>query len=234
MSRTRTDELLEGWKMASHSAHRPAEPPARQPSRAALPLGIVAAAAVVILALVIGSRMLSSGPGPALPAVGASTAPATGSPVATAASPTASAAAAATSTPTATAIASPSAGSPSPADVAAARAFVDTFTSKLQHADTTGAWQMLAQREQQKFSSTATWAEERYQFFQGVKSYTVTTNPTDVAPIPSWLPGTNGASIDLGHAVLVEVRYKGVAPPADWDLYIVNRTPDGLEIYSVR
>jgi hypothetical protein len=231
MSRTRTDALLEGWKMASHSAQRPEAPPARGTSRAALPLGILAAAALVILVLVVGSRMLSSGPGPALPAVGAS------APAATAtATPTLTTTQAPSATPAPSPAEKSSAGvgTPSAADVAAAKAFVETYTSKLQHTDTTGAWQLLAPREQLKSPSQAEWATERYQFFQGVTGYTVTANPKDVPPIGSWLTGTNGANIDLGHAVLVEVRYKGVPGPADWDLYIVNKTSNGLEIYSVR
>jgi len=93
---------------------------------------------------------------------------------------------------------------------------------------------MLANREQLKYPSNAQWAVERYQFFQGVKNYAVTANPKDVQPIAAWLTGTNGATIDMSHAVLVEVRYTGVPGPADWDLYIVNKTADGLEIYSVR
>lgn len=236
MGPSRTDEILEGWKMSSHSAQRPAAPPAPDRSRSGLPLGLVAASVLVILALVVGSRMLSSGPGPVLPAVGAS------APVASATVPTASPAA--TSAPSASSAPRPSpsaagsgaAGSPSSADVAAARQVVDTYTAKLKSGDTTGAWQMLAQKERLKYPSNAEWAVERYQFFQGVKSYTVTPNPTDVNPIRAWLPGTNGASIDLSHAVLVKVDYDfgRAATPADWDLYIVNPTADGLEIYSVR
>ena len=237
MGRPRADEILEGWKMTSHSAQRPAEPPAPDRSRVGLPLGLVAAGVLVILALVVGSRMLSSGPGPVLPAVGAS--PAASVPAPTASAETASAA---SSAPTASAAHRPSpsvaasaaSGSPSPADVAAARQAIETYTKHLKDGETTPAWQMLAPKEQLKYASTAQWAVERYQFFQGVKSYTVTADPKDVQPIRSWLAGTNGASIDLGHAVLVEVRYTGVTPPADWDLYIVNPTSNGLEIYSVR
>ena len=231
MSRTRTDALLEGWKMASHSAQRPEAPPARAPSRAVLPLGILAAAAVVILALVLGSRMLSSGPSPDLPAVGASAPAATATPGTPA--PTATPAPTTSPAPSATARAS-AAGSPSAVDVAAAKAYVETYTSKLKNADTTGAWRMLGARERLKFPSEAQWAMERYQFFQGVKSYTVITNPKDVEPITAWLQGTNGATIDPAHAVLVEVHYTGVPGPANWDLYIVNKTSDGLEIYNVR
>jgi hypothetical protein len=229
MGRSRTDEILEGWKMTSHSAQRPAEPPAPDRSRIGLPLGLVAAGVLVILALVVGSRMLSSGPGPVLPAVGASAPAATATEVPTTA-PTASAA----HRPSPSAAASAASGSPSPADVAAAREAVDTYTAKLKAGDTSGAWQMLAPKEQLKYASTAQYASERYAFFQGVKSYTVTPDPKDVNPIRAWLAGTNGATINLAHAVLVEVRYKGVTPPADWDLYIVNPTANGLEIYSVR
>jgi hypothetical protein len=236
MSRSRTDVLLEGWKMASHSAQRPEAPPSTGTSRAALPLGLVAAAAVVILALVVGSRMLSSGPGPALPAVGASAPAATATPAPTAVPSTLAAQppTAQPATPAPTAKPSAATGSPTAGDIAAAKAFVESYTALLKKPDTTSAWQMLGYREQLKQLSEAQWATERYQFFQGVKSYTVTANPKDVQPIAAWLKGTNGASIDLGHAVLVKVQYSGVAGPADWDLYIVNKTADGLEIYSVR
>src|SRR5262249_51505712 len=116
------------------------------------------------------------------------------------------------------------------------RQAIDTYTAKLKAGDTTGAWRMLAEREQLKYASVAEWAVERSQFFRDVKSYTVTPNPKDVNPIRGWLTGTNGGTINLAHAVLVEVRFDfGRAPsPADWDLYIVNPTSGGLEIYSVR
>ena len=233
MGQSRTDEILEGWKMSSHSAQRPAAPPAHDRTRAGLPLGLVAASVLVILALVVGSRMLSSGPGPVLPAVGASPSALAVTPVPTTTpAPSVSPA----PRPSPSVAGSGASGSPTPADVAAARQAIDTYTAKLKAGDTTGAWQMLAEREQLKYASAAQWAVERSQFFQGVKSYTVTPNPKDVNPIRAWLTGTNGATIDLGHAVLVEVHYDfgRAATPADWDLYIVNPTAGGLEIFSVR
>lgn len=231
MGSSRTDEILEGWKMTSHSAQRPTEPPGADRSRAALPLGLVAASALVILALVVGSRALSSGPGPVLPAVGASpsaTAPAVLSTPGPSPSPA--------TQPTPSAQPSAASGSPSPADVAAARDAIDTLTAKLKSGDTTGAWQMLAPQERGKFPSQAQWAVDHYTFFKDMKSYTVIPNPTDVNPIRGWLTGTNGAPIDLAHAVLVEVRYDFGRPatPADWDLFIVAPTADGLGIYDVR
>ena len=232
MDTSRTDEILEGWKVASHSAQPPASPPASTRSRTALAVSVLTVSAVVILALVVGSRMLTSGPGPALPAVGASAPAATAS-----AAPTPVASPSLASDPSASGTSSGGPQVPDAADIAAARAFVDTYAAKLKRGDTTGAWDMLARAEQAKSASAAEWASERHAFFQSVKGYTVTANPTDVLPIANWLDniGINRGSVDLRHAVLVKVTYAGVPGPADWDLYVVNRASDGgLEIYSVR
>jgi hypothetical protein len=128
-------------------------------------------------------------------------------------------------------------GTPTTADVAAAKAFVETYTADLKRGDTAAAWAMLAPEEQAKTNDEAAFASERTAYFQGVRSSTVTPNPTDVEPIESWLAGTNGATIDLSSAVLVEVRYDmgGAPSPADWELYIVaQRAGGGLEIFNVR
>jgi hypothetical protein len=178
--------------------------------------------------------MLSSGPGPVLPGVGASPS----APIATpGASPSAIPSALPSAAPSGSVEPSGASGSPTAAEIAAARDDVDTYTSDLKNGNTAAAWAMLAPEEQAKFDSESAWASERAAFFQGVRSSTVTVNPTDVEPIGSWLTGTNGAAIDLAHAVLVEVRYDlgGAPSPADWDLYIVApRSSGGLEIFSVR
>jgi hypothetical protein len=236
MAPSRTDEILEGWKMVSHAARQPAFAPQPVTNRSSLPFGLLAASAVVILALVVGSRMLSSGPGPVLPGVGAS-------PSAPVATPTATPSAAPTVAPSVGPSAVPSAapsggsvtGSPTAAEVAAAKAFVETYTANLKGGDTAGAWAMLAPEEQAKTNDQAGFASERRAYFQGVDRYTVTANPTDVQPIQDWLTGTNGATIDLAHAVLVEVQYNGAPTPADWELFIVApRAGGGLEIFNVR
>jgi len=234
MRTSRTDEILEGWKMVSHGARRPAMAPAPVTSRSSLPLGLLAASALVILALAVGGRLLSSGPGPVLPGVGASPAAPTASPSAT------------PSTPAKVASPAPSASSgsvkpsasatPIVVDAASARAEVEKYLAALKTGDTATAWRMLAPEEQAKTNDEAGYASERRAFFQGVKGYTVTPNPTDVQPIGSWLPGLNGATVDLAHAVLVEVQYDlGTPTPADWELYIVaQRTGgNGLEIFGV-
>ena len=59
-------------------------------------------------------------------------------------------------------------------------------------------------------------------------------SPPDVAPLSNWLAKPWGASIDA-HALLVEVDYPALAGNnAGYDVYIVNPTPTGLEIYDVR
>lgn len=125
---------------------------------------------------------------------------------------------------------------PSPADVTAAAGAVDRYTADLVRSDCAAAWAMLGQTAQEHYGSLASFTYERSAFFKSVAGrYTVTPQSTDAGPITDWLSGTYGASIDLRHAVLVEVSYPALAGNnAGLDLYIVNAGPNGLEIYDVR
>jgi hypothetical protein len=239
MRTSRTDEILEGWKMVSHGARRPAMAPAPVTSRSSLPLGLLAASALVILALAVGGRLLSSGPGPVLPGVGASPAAPTASPSATPSTPAKVASPAPSASSGSSGSVKPTGASATPivVDAASARAEIEKYLAALKSGDTATAWGMLAPEEQAKTNDEAGYASERRAFFHGVNGYTVTPNPTDVQPIGSWLPGLNGATIDLGNAVLVEVQYDlGTPTPADWELYIVAQRAggNGLEIFGVR
>lgn len=74
MDRSRVDEVLEGWGMVAHSAVRPATAPRPHMTRSALPVGMLAAAAVVVvLAVALSSRGIGQGPQASLPAAGRST-----------------------------------------------------------------------------------------------------------------------------------------------------------------
>ncbi len=94
---------------------------------------------------------------------------------------------------------------------------------------------MLAPETQTHWGSFANFRAERSAYFESVGGrYTVNTWPTDIAPITDWLSATDPASIDLRHAVLVEVTYPLIARDNAWSLYIVSPGPNGLMVYDVR
>lgn len=222
MARSRADEILEGWKMVAHSAAKPAD--ARQPKvfRSSLSLGLAGTAIAAIL--VVAALSLRGGFGPQSPIPGATP------------SPTAMASSSAAPTASSSVTPTTSAQMPTAADVAAASQAVELYTHDLVQGDYAAAWAMLGPEAQTHFGSLANFTYERSAFFTSVAGrYVVTPNPTDVGPITDWLPSTYGASIDLHHAVLVEVTYPALAGNnAGFDLYIVNPGSTGLQIYDVR
>ena len=235
MPRSRVDELLEGWKMVSHSAERPIEAPRPRGSRSSLPLGLVAAAAIAIaLIIALSARGSAPGPQPTLPAVGAS--PVSSASVAPSPSASVSASATNPSQPSPSTAPAGSGGTPTASDVSAARAAIDTYTADLVRGDYAAAWAMLGPEAQAHKGTLAGYSSERSAFFRNLGGrYTIVVSPTDVTPIASWLAGTYGAPIDLAHAVLVEVDYPALAGNnAGYDLFIVNPAAGGLKIYDVR
>lgn len=230
MSRSRSDDLLEAWKMVAQHAQRPVEAPRPRTHRGAGALSLIAAGGVaVVLIVALAIRGGGPGPQPSQPAVGAS--PSGGA----LASPKAS-------TENATPRPSPS-NQPSSASSAAptlsyasAASLIDEYTSDLVHGDYASAWGLLAANGPTRAQSFADWSSERSQFFKSVAGrYTVTQPAAGTAPIADWLAQPWGASIDQARAVLIEVDYPALAGNnAGYDLYIVNPTPSGLEIYDVR
>ena len=231
MARSRSDELLEGWKMIARNAHRPLEAPRPRTRRSSGPLGLIAAGAVAIV-LVIALALRGSGPGPqpSQPAVGASpTNNASPSTVASP-SPTPSPAGSPSSAP------SPVGSTPAPFSLASAEAIVDEYTNDLVHARYMAAWGLLAPDGPAHEQTFASWSTERSQFFKSVAGrYTVGPQPAGNAPLSNWLASPWAASIDQARAVLIEVDYPALAGNnAGYNLYIVNPTASGLEIYDVR
>lgn len=223
MARSRTDEILEGWKMVAHSGRRPSEAPRPRFSRSGVSIGtLVAATVVIVLVVALSSR--GSGQPPSLPGAG-------GEPSASASLvPPPSPSASAPSSP----VASAPAGTPSPADIAAALAAIDQYTRDLVRGDYAAAWAMLGPEAQAQKGTLAGYSSERAAFFKNLGGkYTIGISPD--LRITSWLSGTYGAPIDLAHAVLVEVDYPALAGNnAGYDLFIVNRGSSGLQIYDVR
>jgi len=222
MARSRTDKILEDWKLVAQQAPRPAEAPRSRSRRDNGPIGLLAAGAVIVLLIVaLSLRAAGQGPQPSQPAVGAS-------PLVPA-----SASASASAAPTTSVATSPT---PSASAASAASSIVDAYTSDLVKKDYAAAWALLAADGPSRTQSFADWSAERGQFFVKVAGrYTIVVSPTDVAPLTSWLANPWGASIDTAHALLVEVDYPSLAGNnAGYDLYIVNPTARGLEIYDVR
>ena len=235
MSTSRVDELLEEWKMVAQTERRPNPALRPRPGRSSVPVGMLAAAAIAF-ALIVALAQRAGGPGPqpSLPAVGTS--------------PTVSAAAATPPAPSPTATPATSAtapsqspgstGTPTPRDIGAARSAVDAYTRFLVQGNYAAAWAMLGPEAQTHLGSLAAYSSERSAFFKNLGGrYTIVVSPTDVAPISAWLAGTYGATIDLEHAVLVEVDYPALAGNnAGYDLFIVNQQLNGLflRIYDVR
>ena len=206
------------------NAQRPVAAPRPRSARNTGPLGLLAAAAVAVLLIVaLSLRGANHGPEPSLPAVGAS-------PSASAsAAPTPAISAPATTTPTASPLLSAS-----PAGAAAA--IVDTYTNDLVKGDYAAAWALLAPDGPSRDLSFADWSSERSQFFKSVAGrYAITVSPSDVGPLANWLASPWGSSIDLAHALVVEVAYPALAGNnAGYSVYIVNPTAAGLQIYDVR
>jgi hypothetical protein len=118
-----------------------------------------------------------------------------------------------------------------------AAAVVDQYENDLVRTDYADAWQLLAPDSPARAGqSIAAWSQERQQFFQSAgDQYTVRAPQADTAPLADWLAAPWDASIDRAQAVLIEVDYPALAGNnAGWELYIVNPTPTGLEIYDVR
>ncbi|MGH2464073.1 MAG: hypothetical protein ACRDGI_01285 [Candidatus Limnocylindrales bacterium] len=232
MARSRTDELLEGWKMVAHSARRPASAPRRQISRSGLSAGTLVAVVVAIVVIIaLSSRGSSQPPQPTLPAVGEPTATASVVPSAVPLTPLASEPLTSTA-PEST----PVAGTPTAADLAAARTAINTYIADLVHGDYAAAWAMLGPEDPLRTMTLAEYSSVEKENFKDLKGeYTITVSPPGIAPMSAWTSGLGAAPIDPVHAVLVEVDYTVLAGNnAGWDLFIVNPTPTGLKIYGVR
>lgn len=124
---------------------------------------------------------------------------------------------------------------PSTGEVEAARSAVATYTEALVRGEYRAAWNMLGPEDRDVFGSLASFSEDKRAYFSGVAGqYHVTPNPTDVQGIGGWLDSTYGATIDVGHAVLVKVDYPTLTRYNAWNAYIVSLTLTGPVIYEVR
>ncbi len=231
--------------MIAHSDPYPAYAPrsGRSFANAAAGLLLAVAAAAVVLAAV-ASRVPGSVGGPVASETATPTAEVTAS-----ATPVDDAHSGPWPTPpiepsaSASETASPSLSSqetPSAEDTQAARDFLDRYLANLVAGRYADAYAMLAPSMASQ-GSLATFTRNQTEWFHANGGrYTITAWPKGVIPIADWIaPNASPydmTSIDLRHAVLLEVDYPALAGNnAGWEMYIVNRTASGsLEIYQVR
>ena len=124
---------------------------------------------------------------------------------------------------------------PSPADVTAAGALVEQYTAHLVHGQFTAAWTLLDPWSRQFYGSFAAYTEDQRGYFRSIAGrYTVVPNATGLGPITDWLPSSDGPTVDLNRAVLVEVDYPNIAFANQWDAYVVARDASRLRLFEVR
>jgi hypothetical protein len=126
---------------------------------------------------------------------------------------------------------------PNSADVIAAMSAVDRHTRLLIAGQIDAAFAMLGPTAQQHWGLLAAFTTDQTAFFRSVAGRYVARLPKleEQGTIAEWLPSTYGATIDLRHAVLVEVDYPALAGNnAGFDLYVVALSGTSAEMYDVR
>ena len=176
----------------------------------------------------------SSGTASPTPAPTATPAPTPASTVA----PTVALAATPTPAPTATPAPTPT---PPPTKfttgVPGALAFVKLYEDALVAGQYPQAWAMLAPGMQKALTSIAAYTSERKAYLASAgKAYTEEANPPSSMSMSDWLLGTTFTpSIDQPNAVLVQVTWTALAKNnAGWEMWLVNPTTSGWELYKVR
>jgi hypothetical protein len=121
--------------------------------------------------------------------------------------------------------------------VPGALAFVKEYEDGLLAGQYTKAWAMLAPGSQKHLTSVADYTSERKAYLASAgKAYTEEANPPSSMSMSDWLSGMDFApSIDQPNAVLVQVTWTALANNnAGWEMWIVNPTVNGWELYEVR
>jgi hypothetical protein len=190
---------------------------------------LITATAAVFLAAACSSATASPTPAPSI-AITAAPAPT--------ATPTAAVAATPTPAPTATPAPTPT---PAPTKfttgVPGALAFVKLYEDALVAGQYPQAWAMLAPGMQKTLTSVAAYTTERKAYLASAgKAYTEEANPPSSMSMSDWLLGTTFTpSIDQPNAVLVQVTWTALAKNnAGWEMWLVNPTASGWELYEVR
>jgi len=225
MDRSRSDEIWREWQMVRQSARRPADAPRPSGTRSAMPFGMAALAAVLVLIVVVGTRGILNAPAAWSSASAHATVASSGG-LSESASPTDSAAPAASGTisPSATSSATASPlpiGTPLPGDEATALATAREYEEDLVHGRFKAAWDLLAPEEQA--------ARTYSQFASDWTAFTKTTSTSYTLEQPTsnwatWNPTPLSANYkgDFSRAFLIRVDWKIVpASPADWNMLLV-------------
>ncbi len=126
---------------------------------------------------------------------------------------------------------------PYPTGAPGAEAFVKAYENALIAGDYTTAWSMLAPAATSAWGTLSKYTGDRTAFMASAgKVYTTVANPPATLSITEWLKGTPFVgSVDKAKAVLVQVNWAALAKNnAGWEMWVVNPTATGWELYEVR
>jgi hypothetical protein len=126
---------------------------------------------------------------------------------------------------------------PYPTGTAGAVAFVHAYEDRLIGGQYRQAWTMLGPGWQTYLGTMSDYSADRKAFMRYAgKRYTVEANPVPTKSLADWLNGAYYTPlIDTAHAVLVKVSWNALwYDTSGWEMWVVNPTPNGWELYEVR
>ena len=239
MSESRHDRVWREWKAMADGAGQPAFAPRGIQRRGGFPIGLVSAAVVAVLIVVIAARYWTPQVG-GVPGASGSSRPATPTEVATATTaPSAASTPTPSAVPAATSILS---GTPRPGDEAMAVSIATKYQTYIKGGNYAAAWAMIAPQWKSGTGDggyaqwAANWADIAKS--QGAIDFELQTpsrdwqqwDPNWPAPLPSILPG------DYGRAFVIVVDYPWTSQTNDWDVLLIlpTTTGDAWEVYILR
>lgn len=129
---------------------------------------------------------------------------------------------------------------PWPTGTVGALAFVHGYEDALIAGHYADAWAMLGPEWQAAWSSESAYQADRSAWMKSSGTqYTATANPPNMMSLAEWVgsmqwPAAKPA-IDMAKAVLVEVDWVKVSGDnAGFEMWVVNPTPKGWELFEVR
>ena len=120
--------------------------------------------------------------------------------------------------------------------VPGALAYVHAYEDALIAGQFPAAWAMLAPVAQTALVSLPAYTTARTAYLVSAgKAYTTEANPPSTMSLSDYLQGASfAAAIDMTNAVLVRVDWTALAGnDAGWEMWIVNPTATGWELYEV-
>jgi hypothetical protein len=187
-----------------------------------------------LLALAVATAVLTAGCGSSTATLVPTPAPTAPPTAAVTGTPAPTPTLAPTAVPTLTPVPTPT---PYPTGVPGALAFMKAYIDFQVTGDFPSAWAMLGSGQQVLFGSEPAFAQGQATFVPTMeKGYTLTPNPSGYMSLAEWIAGQAYAgSIDKTGAVLALVEWTALkGTQAGWEMWVVNPTAIGWELYQVR